>query len=274
MPEGKAPHEVLREGNGAWQECIATAVPLVAYAFRMIARQHDLSSMQGKRRAVEALAPLITDIGDPVARQQYLKRLAQVLDLGIQSEVLMNLMHARRPTRRTAAPMRQNGGEQPSANGQEHAVDGLEQYLLGLLIVHPEARGLAAEVIDAEDFHQPLYRQAYEYVRAVEGNGAASVEESEEESVHALLDRLRRERSIEPPIDEEYLRPTVIAAALRLKRRNVQEEYEDLQLLLASERTTDNKPLGSQIRQEIRRIGEQLRQVNRALKQTSFIRTS
>lgn len=274
LPEGKDPDEVLREGNGAWQECIDTAAPFVDYAFRMIARQHDLSSMQGKRRAVEALAPLITDIGDPVARQQYLKRLAQVLDLGVQSEVLMNLMHARRPARRTTAPMRQNGGEQPSENGQERAVDGLEQYLLGLLIVHPRARGLAGEVIDAEDFHQPLFRQAYEYVLAAEGNGAASVEEAEAESVHALLDRLRRERSIEPQIDEEYLRPTVVAAALRLKRRNVQEEYEDLQLLLASEHATDNKPLGSQIRQEIRRIGEQLRQVNRALKQTSFIRTS
>ena len=273
LPEGKDPDEVLREGNGAWQNCIDTAVPFVDYAFRMIARQHDLSSMQGKRRAVEALAPLITDIGDPVARQQYLKRLAQVLDLGIQSEVLMNLMHARRPTRQSPRAMRNSDGEQPSANGQEQPADRLEKYLLGLLIMHPEARGLAAEVIDAEDFHQPLFRQAYEYVRAAEGNGAASVGESEAESVHELLDRLRRERSIEPPIDEEYLRPTVMAAALRLKRRNVQEEYEDLQLLLASERAAEEKPLGSQIRQEIRRIGEQLRQVNRALKQTSFIRT-
>ena len=82
------------------------------------------------------------------------------------------------------------------------------------------------------------------------------------------------ERSNEPQIDEEHLRPTVVAAALRLKRRNVQEGYEDLQLLLANEHADENKALGSQIRQEIRRIGEQLRQINRALKQTSFIRTS
>ena len=89
-----------------------------------------------------------------------------------------------------------------------------------------------------------------------------------------LLERLHHERSGEPPIEEEYLRPAVVAAALRLKRRNVQEEYEDLQLLLASERAEENKPLSVQIREEIRRIGDQLRQVNRALKQTSFIRTS
>jgi hypothetical protein len=89
-----------------------------------------------------------------------------------------------------------------------------------------------------------------------------------------LLDGLRQERSKEPQIDEEHLRPTVVAAALRLKRRNVQEGYEDLQLLLANEHADENKALGSQIRQEIRRIGEQLRQINRALKQTSFIRTS
>ena len=273
LPEGKDPDDLLREDSGAWQKCIDSAVPFVDYQFRMIARQHDLSSTQGKRRAMEDLAPLIEHVIDPLARQQYLKRLAQVLDLGVQSEVLKNHMHARRPARQSPRAMRRNDGEQPSANGQEKPADRLEQYLLGLLIMHPEARGLAAEVIDAEDFHQPLFRQAYEYVRAAEGNGAASVGESEE-GVHELLDRLRRERSIEPPIDEEYLRPTVIAAALRLKRRNVQEEYEDLQLLLASERAAENKSLGAQIRQEIRRIGEQLRQVNRALKQTSFIRTS
>lgn len=275
LPEGKDPDEVLREGNGAWQECIDTAVPFVDYAFRMIARQHDLSSTQGKRRAVEALAPLITDIGDPVARQQYLKRLAQVLDLGVQSEVLMNLMHARRTRRRPAAPMRQDGGEQTSGNGQELEVDGLEQYLLGLLIMHPQVHGLAAEIIDAEDFRHSLHRQAYEHLQAAQGNGSGLLqEESKAEDVRHLLDRLLRERSGEPHIDEEYVRPAVAAAALRLKRRNVQEEYEDLQLLLASERADKNKPLSMQIREEIRRIGDQLRQVNRALKQTSFIRPS
>lgn len=274
LPEGKDPDQVLREGNGAWQDCVDMAVPFVDYAFRIIARQHDLSSMQGKRRAVESLAPLITDIGDPVARQQYLKRLAQVLDLGVQSEVLMNLMHARRPTRQSPQATRREDGGPPSANGQEQPVDKLEEYLLGLLTMHSEAGSLAADVIDAEDFRQPLFRQAYEYLQAAQQNGENSLEETVEESVLHLLGRLGRERNSEPHIDEEYLRPTVVAAALRLKRRNVQEEYEDLQLLLASEQADESKSLGSQIRQEIRRIGEQLRQVNRALKQTSFIRTS
>lgn len=274
LPEGKDPDEVLRAGNGAWQDCVDQAVPFVDYAFRMMARQHDLSSMQGKRRAVEALAPLITDIGDPVARQQYLKRLAQVLELGVQSEVLMNLLHARRPARQSSHGARQSDGEQPSANGQEQSVDALEQYLLGLIVMHSGAQELASQIVDAEDFHHSLHRQAYEYMELARANGGASLDAAGDEPVHQLLDRLRRERSTEPPIEEEYLRPTVVAAALRLKRRNVQEEYEDLQLLLANEHAAENKSLGSQIRQEIRRIGEQLRQVNRALQQTSFIRPS
>ena len=273
LPEGKDPDQVLREGNGAWQDCIDTAVPFVDYAFRLMAQQHDLSSTQGKRRAVEALAPLINDVGDPVARQQYLKRLAQVLDLGVQSEVLVNLMHARHTRRRQATPRGQDDAEQPSGNGKEQAGDGLEQYLLGLLTVHPNAYGLATEFIDADDFRHVLHRQAYEYLATAQSNGSNSLDLSVREDVLDLLGRLRGERGAEPRIDEEYLRPTVVAAALRLKRRNVQEEYEDLQLLLASERPEENRSLGSQIRHEIRRIGEQLRQVNRALEQTSFIRT-
>ena len=275
LPEGKDPDEVLRQGSGAWQDCIENAVPFVDYAFRMIARQHDLTSMQGKRRAVEALAPLITDIGDPVARRQYLQRLAQVLDLGVQSEVLMNLMHARRPRRRPVAQNRRAGDDQAADNGREQAVDALEQYLIGLLSAHPNTHGLVADIIDAEDFRHSLHRQAFEHLHAAQGNGTAlPQEEPEAEDVRRLLERLHRERSGEPPIDEEYVRPAVVAAALRLKRRNVQEEYEDLQLLLASERAEENKPLSVQIREEMRRIGDQLRQVNRALKQTSFIRTS
>ncbi len=273
LPEGKDPDEVLREDVAAWLRCIDNAVPFVDYAFRQIARQHDLGSTRGKRAAVQALAPLITDISDPVARQQYLKRLAQVLDLGIQSEVLMNLMHARQPTRQ-AAPLSGNGGEQPSRNGEEDAVDSLEQYLLGLLIVHPRAHMLAAEVIDADDFHHPLHRQAYERLLAAQGSKADLLDGLEEVNVRELIDRLRGERNQEPQIDDEYLPPAVVAAALRLKQRNVQAEYEDLQLLLANERADENKNLGSQIRQEIRMSGEQLRQIDLALKQTSFIRTA
>lgn len=273
LPEGKDPDELLREDRSAWQDCIASAVPFVDYAFRLMAQQHDLNSTQGKRAAVQALAPLITDIADPVARQQYLKRLAQVLDLGIQSEVLMNLMHARRPARRAPASARQEEEAQPTGNGQEQTVDRLEQYLLGLLVTHPEGYNLAAEVVDAEDFRQPLHRQAYEYSLAAQEGKSSSLDVTENENVLELLGRLREERSNEPPIEEEYLRPTVMAAALRLKRRNVQEEFEDLQLLLANERPDENKPLNSQIRLEIRRFGEQLRQLNLALKQTSFIRT-
>ena len=274
LPDGKDPDEVLREGGGAWQDCISNAAPFVDYAFRMIARQHDLSSAQGKRRAVEALAPLITDVGDPVARQDYLKRLAQVLDLGVQSEVLANLMHARRTSKRPAASKRRNGEEQPSTNGQEQAADGLEQYLLGLLSVYPQAHGLATEIIDAQDFRQLLHRQAYEHLLEAQDNQSSSLDLPDRENVLDLLGRLREERGAEPSIDEEYLRPAVVAAALRLKRRNVQEEYEDLQLLLASERADENKGLSAQIREEIRRNGEQLRHINRALEQTSFIRAS
>ena len=273
LPEGKDPDTLLREDSSAWQTQIDRAVPFVDYAFRLIAQQHDLSSTQGKRRAVEALAPLINDIGDPVARQQYLKRLTQVLDLGIQSEVLMNLMHARRPTRQSSALSRQNGEGQTANSGKEQAVDRLEQFLVGLLTVHPQAHGIAAEFIDAEDFRHPLLRQAYNHIGVTQGNGTASLEDLGDQNLNELLDRLRQERSAEPHIDADYLRPTVVTAALRLKLRNVQEEYEDLQLLLANEHADENRPLGSQIRQEIRRIGEQLRQVNRALKQTSFIRT-
>ncbi len=273
LPEGKDPDTLLREDSSAWQTRIDRAVPFVDYAFRLIAQQHDLSSTQGKRRAVEALAPLINDIGDPVARQQYLKRLTQVLDLGIQSEVLMNLMHARRPTRQSSALSRQNGEGQTANSGKEQAPDRLEQFLVGLLTVHPQAHGIAAEFIDAEDFRHPLLRQAYNHIGVTQGNGTASLEDLGDQNLNELLDRLRQERSAEPHIDADYLRPTVVTAALRLKLRNVQEEYEDLQLLLANEHADENRPLGSQIRQEIRRIGEQLRQVNRALKQTSFIRT-
>ena len=272
LPEGKDPDTLLREDSSAWQTRIDRAVPFVDYAFRLIAQQHDLSSTQGKRRAVDALAPLINDIGDPVARQQYLKRLTQVLDLGIQSEVLMNLMHARRPTRQSSALSRQNGEGQTANSGKEQAADRLEQFLVGLLTVHPQAHGIAAEFIDAEDFRHPLLRQAYDHIGVTQGNGAASLEDLGDQDLHELLDRLRQEWSAEPHIDADYLRPTVVTAALRLKLRNVQEEYEDLQLLLANEHADENRPLGSQIRQEIRRIGEQLRQVNRALKQTSFIR--
>ncbi len=272
LPEGKDPDELLRADRDAWRQRIESAEPFVDYAFRFIAREHNLNSTQGKRAAVQALAPLITDVADPVARQHYLKRLGQVLDLGIQSEVLMNLMHAQRPARRTARTARRKDEEDPAKNGPAQAGDRLEEYLLGLLIVHPQTHALAADVIDAEDFHQPLHRQAFAHLAAA-GNGQAAADDAAEDNVRGLLDRLRQAGSHQPRIDEAHLNPTVVAAALRLKQRNLQEENADLQLLLANERNDREQPLGTQIREEVRRIGEQLRRINRALKQTSFIRT-
>jgi DNA primase len=275
LPAEKDPDQLLRENIEAWHSCINAAEPFMDYSFRLIAQQFGRSSIQAKRDALQELAvPIITEVRDPVARQQYLKRLSEALDLGIQSEVLTNLIHSGLRTRRASAQRRQVRQDQTANNGQEQTEDRLDQYLLGLLIMHPEAHSLASEVIDAEDFRHPLHRQAFEYLEAAQSNRSNSLELSAQESVLDLLGRLQEERGAEPSIDEEYLRPTVVAAALRLKRRNVQEEYEDLQLLLATEHADENRSLGSQIRHEMLRISEQLRQVNQALQQTSFIRTS
>ena len=58
LPDGLDPDELAYRDVDRWREVITSARPIVDYYLGLVTREEDLSSGQGKARAIERLAPL------------------------------------------------------------------------------------------------------------------------------------------------------------------------------------------------------------------------
>ncbi|HAI21011.1 MAG TPA: DNA primase [Clostridiales bacterium UBA8153] len=87
MPEGEDPDDLIRkQGPEGFSSVLAGALHLVDYRYTMIKREQDLTSPEGKSRAVGALAPLLAAVTDAVAREAYVAKFSN--DLRVPAEIL------------------------------------------------------------------------------------------------------------------------------------------------------------------------------------------
>ncbi len=86
LPDGfKDPDELVQKSVKKWQQAIETAVPAVDWLIEVYKEQFDLSSSQGKRDYSRKLLRVINNLNDPVERETYLKKLADELDVSLES---------------------------------------------------------------------------------------------------------------------------------------------------------------------------------------------
>ena len=81
LPDGLDPDELAYKDVDRWREVIAGARPIVDYYLGLVTREEDLSTGQGKARAIERLAPLIVEVANPIERTHYIQRLARSLQM-------------------------------------------------------------------------------------------------------------------------------------------------------------------------------------------------
>jgi DNA primase len=80
LPAGKDPADfVTEEGREAYERLSDRAAPLVEYMLERGIRQVDLTTPEGKARAVRQTLPVVAGLKDPVLRSQYAGRLADLV---------------------------------------------------------------------------------------------------------------------------------------------------------------------------------------------------
>ncbi|HYW04384.1 MAG TPA: DNA primase [Gammaproteobacteria bacterium] len=78
LPEGEDPDSLVRrEGAGAFEQRLASAVPLAEYFLRELAAQTDLASMDGRARLVELARPYLRKVPEGAFRLLLIDRLAE-----------------------------------------------------------------------------------------------------------------------------------------------------------------------------------------------------
>ena len=146
LPGGKDPDSFIRaEGAAAYTKLLNEAPPYVDYLISR-ARQMDLTSAEGKLRAVNFLMPYVQRIPDRILRSEWATRIAQ--QLRIEEPVLRESMRKAANERRSEVKAR------PELVGR--AGKPAERRLVQMLIEAEEFRSQLAQEIRAEELHQGL----------------------------------------------------------------------------------------------------------------------
>ncbi len=134
LPAGKDPDNVIREDSQSWQALVEGAVPVIDYAITTTTDRLDLTTAGGKSLAASELLPVIGRVKDPVRRDHYLTRLANLA--GIRYNVLETTLRGQ-----TVAPApRKQKGESGATPAAPLLSSPVEEYCLSLLLQYPELK--------------------------------------------------------------------------------------------------------------------------------------
>ena len=199
LPQGQDPDTlILAEGREAFEQRLATAVPLSEYLVSELSAQSELGSADGRARFAEQARPLFARVAAGVYRELLLARLAQVV--GLSPARLESLWSGRTPAPEPAPP--------PGAKGRA----------LPARAAHGAGRGSLVRQAIIRLLHYPVI--ALE-VTAAERAGLDASEEPGVALLRELLDDLRKQ-------------PAQIPAQL-IERWMGHKDRDTLQKLLARE---------------------------------------
>ena len=189
----------------------------------------DLSQPRQRSQAVEELLPLLTAIGDRIVQAHYLQRLARLAQV---RESALHQMLVRRGRR-------QGRGREAVAPGEAVAEvrplrDAREEYLLALLLRHPELRAdglaLSPDLLWYSENRHLL--QAWQR--------SSDVEETRQAVVVELQEHLQRIAATNvPPFGEQGAKAALYDCLRRLEQRDLEAIAQASSAALAAHEAED-----------------------------------
>jgi DNA primase len=218
LPGGKDPDSFIRsEGAAAYTKLLKEAPPYVDYLISR-ARKMDMSTAEGKLRAVNFLLPYVQRIPDRILRSEWATRIAQ--QLRIEEPVLRESM------RKAASERRSEVKSRPELMGRVGKP--AERRLVQMLIEAEEFRAQLAEEIRAGELHRGLeseriFHSLLEACATGARPDAATLATSLEERDRRLLFEIAFESSAPSTWEEAE------SCLAVLRRRRAEEELATVQ---------------------------------------------
>jgi DNA primase len=155
LPQGEDPDTLVQnKGAGALEETLKDAIDVLDRKIQILTRRGFFGSLPGRRRALDALLPTVRATTDPVARDLYLARVAEVAGIRkgtLEDEVIGRLDAARPVVPAAPKPARDFGTNAP-----------IEKALLLVMLSSDEWRARVLSDIDRENFASELYRSVFD----------------------------------------------------------------------------------------------------------------
>jgi len=288
LPDGKDPDEVVRETPDRWREEVRTAQPIVDYLIDFHARQVDLKTPGGKARFVDAIAPTLRAIPNPVMRDAYLQKIHAVS--GVEERSVLEVLH-RRPAAGSGAAAGRITADAVLASADALPVDQIlraitpvEEELLRLLLLAPDQQPRAADEIGPDQLPSTPARELFRAIvlqRAPDDHGVrppfsmsalmAGLDDETRATAQAILAKPSPDLAL---VASERIVYAVDRCLLQLERIKLDERADWVGgELLAAESRGDRDVVGQLIKLQLAN-NEARRSVDRQIEQaTVLVRT-
>jgi DNA primase len=169
LPDGKDPDEVVRDQPEAWRAATEQPIPVVEYLIDTHAQAHDLKDLGGRKRAIDAIKPILRSLRDPIVRDGYISAAAR--RIGVDENSIREAM-VQRAAESAGAESRISADRVRAADADgdvDSIVAGVtppEAELLRLLITAPAERLRVRDVLTDQLFTSGLARSLWRGLRA------------------------------------------------------------------------------------------------------------
>jgi len=151
MPEGEDPDTLVRRGGAATLEGILKqAIDVLERKIQILERKGYFGTLPGRRRALDRLLPTIRSAADPITRDLYMSRVAEVA--GVRKDVLEREVD---PKIKPTAPYR----PLPPVTALPSSA---EKSLLLVMLTGEPWKSRVVEAVDPEEVEFPAYRAVFE----------------------------------------------------------------------------------------------------------------
>ena len=284
LPDNKDPDEVVRETPDRWREEVRTAQPIVDYLIDFHARQVDLKTPGGKARFVDAIAPTLRAIPNPVMRDAYLQTIHT--RSGIEERSILEVLH-RRPApgdvpggRITADAVLASADALP-VDQILRAITPVEEQLLRLLLLAPDQQLRTVDEIGPDQLPSTPARELFRAIvlqRAPNDQGIrppfsmsalmAAVDDETRATAQAILARPSPDLAL---VTSERIVYAIDRCLLQLERTRLDERAEWVGAeLIAAEGRGDRDVVGQLLVLQ-RQNNEQRRSVDRQIEQATVL---
>src|SRR6266699_3698925 len=155
LPEGEDPDTIVeRKGIAALEEALKDSVDVLERKIQILERKGFFGTLPGRRRALDRLLPTIRAAADPISRDLYISRVAEVA--GVRKDVLEREVDGARSADHGA--VRSPVLPAPSSVLPSSA----EKSLLVLMMAGEPWRSRVIEAVDSEEFDFEPYRLVFE----------------------------------------------------------------------------------------------------------------
>ena len=196
-PNGHDPCELRQEhGDAAVRDLVARRTPLIEFVLKTTLAGYDLDTVEGRVAALDKTAPLLAQVKDHALRPAYARRLAGLIGLPDESEVIERVRRLTGDGGPERPRPRQRG---PQRTPDQAAVE-VEREAVKAALQVPEIAGPSFDAVTPEEYTDPDYSAVAAAIAAAGGAAAAGVTgpawldqvavHCERESARALLTAL------------------------------------------------------------------------------------